>query len=151
MVCGKMKPWGNPFFFICGFPLSFSTPSLSFPRPWAVPDHLCLEETIHLLESQRQAKTLTACLDFSKEWFSGTNKDQVRQASNISYGDGLARTKNKTFGKLSFGQKYRQAELVFPKGFYSFPRKTRSRMAMGKLERRIQKLMKATLGRLDSS
>jgi hypothetical protein len=34
------------------------------------PDHLCLEETIHLLESQRQAKTLTACLDFSKEWFS---------------------------------------------------------------------------------
>ena len=31
MVCGKMKPWGNPFFFICGFPLSFSTPSLSFP------------------------------------------------------------------------------------------------------------------------
>ena len=23
MVCGKMKPWGNPFFFICGFPGGF--------------------------------------------------------------------------------------------------------------------------------
>ena len=75
---GKDGPFIFPPLFTLGF-LFLSERKREGKRGGKMgPDHLCLEETIHLLESQRQAKTLTACLDFSKEWFSQARSGPLR-------------------------------------------------------------------------